>query len=157
MACGRLYKLELYMRRRRDNCSATLGLKVVSEAISEHLICKIFMEKHIPSMCVLTHTHKLFPPPPPPIWNVFCCHCCIDGVPTLYWNQSTLTVPLYRDVYNNYWCWFQDQDNWCEWGEGEAADLGHGWTGAIQNHHINVRWIHLWCACCILWLQHKSV
>ena len=49
MACGCLYKLDVYVQRRtdnNDNYSAALGQKVASEVISEHLICKIFLGEH---------------------------------------------------------------------------------------------------------------
>ena len=46
-----------------------LSPNMASEAISEHLISKIYLGEHAPrppSACILTHAPSLVPPPPPP-------------------------------------------------------------------------------------------
>nr|XP_054094944.1 ras-related protein Rab-35 isoform X1 [Callithrix jacchus] len=43
-----------------------------------------------------------------------------------------------RQLYHHNRSGFQDPDRGDQWGEGEAADLGHGGAGALPHHHLDV-------------------
>lgn len=48
----------------------------------------------------------------------------------------------YRQLYHHDRSGFQDSDRGDQRGEGEAADLGHGRTGALPHHHL---YVSTWC------------
>ena len=43
-----------------------------------------------------------------------------------------------RQLHHHHRRGLQDPDGGHRWGAGEAADLGHGGPGEVQNHHLNV-------------------
>ncbi|XP_063081825.1 ras-related protein Rab-35 isoform X1 [Cavia porcellus] len=55
--------------------------------------------------------------------------------------QFTVTIcrqHFLRQLHHHDWSGFQDSDCGDQRGEGEAADLGHSWAGALPHHHLHV-------------------
>lgn len=60
------------------------------------------------------------------------------GSPVQFRAQSDQGACVCRQLHHHDRSGFQDSDGGDQWGESEAADLGHGRAGTLPHHHLHV-------------------